>query len=353
MTLDRREAPANHLFQTQAWAEIRRADGWRSERVDGPWGSYPVLVRALPVAGRTLVEAPYGPPGPYDDPEAVRDLLRRLSAWARRARAAVVRINPYLLARPGEGRIALLNQIFAELGFRRSSESMGYVHTYILDLTQGEDALWAGFESPARRAVKKSERFGVWVTDALQLGPFTTLYEGMARRTGLIPESRDFFARLEDIAVRGGHLHFLEAHAGDPASAGRPAGDTLLAGLLFSTVGKIAVNLWGASVPEGGPVRANVRLQWEAIRWARTAGLRIYDLGGFTVDAEEGSKKAGIQRYKKQYGGELVELPGTFSLILDPWVASAASGLRRLKARLAGFGRFHPLPPSSTPETTG
>lgn len=330
-------APLSHLFQTEAWAEIRRADGWRSEQVEGPWGSYRVLVRPLPLVGGTLVEAPYGPPGPYAPPDAVRDLLSRLAVWAREARAALVRIHPYLLARAGDPRLEELANLFGEQDFRPASDPMGYAHTYTLDLTRGADALWAGFASPARRAVKKSERMGVTVMEGSDLGSFTPLYEAMAARTGLTPEPRAFFERLEAIGLRGGHLCLLEAHAAGPAALGRPSEDTLLAGLLFSTVGRIAVNLWGASVRESGPVRANVRLQWEAIRWACRAGLELYDLGGFTPDAPEGSKREGIGRYKKQYGGDLAKLPGTYALVLDPWAARATQGLRRLKARLGAL----------------
>jgi lipid II:glycine glycyltransferase (peptidoglycan interpeptide bridge formation enzyme) len=328
------EAPANHFFQTQAWADVRRADGWRSELVDGPWGSYRVLVRPLPFVGRTVVDVPYGPPGPYDDPAAVRDLLAQLADWGRRTRAAVVQIHPYVWARAGDPSVAQIRAAFAAAGFMPSTERLGYTSSYVLDLTLGEDALWDGFNSRMRGAVRKCEHLGITITDGTALDAFAIRYQEMGERTGLITEPRAFFARLEAIGLRGGGLHLLEAHV-EPEAVGRPAGSgTLLAGLLFSVVGRVAVALWAHSVPESGPSGANVRLHWEAMRWAGRAGMTHYDLGGFTRDAPEGSKKAGIHLFKKQFKAEMVELPGTHALVLAPGIARAAREMRRLRARI-------------------
>jgi lipid II:glycine glycyltransferase (peptidoglycan interpeptide bridge formation enzyme) len=155
---------------------------------------------------------------------------------------------------------------------------------------------------------------------------FAELYAAMSARTGHVPEPPDFFARLGAHAVPAGHLRLLMARIGsEPAPA---------AAVLLSTVGRTAIYLWGASNPTAAGAGANDRLQWEAIRWARGAGFLTYDLGGVTPGAAPGSKKAGIERFKRQFGGQLVTLPGTHTLVLDPWAAGAAAGVRRLLARL-------------------
>jgi lipid II:glycine glycyltransferase (peptidoglycan interpeptide bridge formation enzyme) len=159
----------------------------------------------------------------------------------------------------------------------------------------------------------------------------------MAARTGMWPESEAFFARLDSVALASGHLHLMEAHV-DPEVIGRPPGSgTLVGGLLLSTVGQVAVALWAHSVPEGGPAGVNVRLHWEAMCWARRAGMTLYDLGGFTRGAAEGSKKAGIHLFKKQFKAEMVELPGTHALVLAPGIARAVRELRRLKAEIGAL----------------
>jgi lipid II:glycine glycyltransferase (peptidoglycan interpeptide bridge formation enzyme) len=237
---------------------------------------------------RTIVDVPYGPPGPYDDPAAVEELLTRLAAWAVRNRAAVVRIHPYVLARAGDPGLAQLRDQFRAQDFQPATEQLGYASSYILDLTKSETALWDSFDGRMRGAVRKSERLGVTVVEASALGAFPGLYRGMAARTGLTPESEAFFARLEAIAFDSGHLQLLEAHATHPEAIGRPpGGETLVGGLLLSTVGRISVGLWAFSQPEGGPAGVNVLLHWEAARRAQQEGRAVYDLGGFTRDAPE------------------------------------------------------------------
>jgi len=214
---------------------------------------------------------------------------------------------------------------------------LGYTHSYVVDLTPSETVLWDSFDGRMRGAVRKSERTGVTVGDRAALGAFAVRYREMAARTGMRPESEAFFARLETVALASGHLHLMEAHV-DPAVIGRsPESGTLVGGLLLSKVGKVAVALWAHSVPEAGPAGVNVRLHWEAMCWARRAGMRTYDLGGFTRDAPEGSKKAGIHLFKKQFNAEMVELPGSHALVLAPGIARAARELRRLKAGIGGF----------------
>ncbi len=328
-------APSNHLYQTPEWASVRAADGWHTERVAGPWGEYPALVRPIPLLGRVLIEVPYGPPGPYDDPAAVDELLSSLVMHSRRRRAAVVRIHPYPIPHHPVLPAAELTARFTAHAFAPDPDPLGYAHTYMIDLTASEEMLWERMEGRARTAVRKSERTDLVFSPSEDHDRFAELYFAMAARTGLVPEPADFFARMKAIAAPAGVVK-LVALSRPHVSAETPDSGVhdVLAAALLSTVGDVVVYLWGASAPDAGAVCANERLQWEAIRWARAAGYRTYDLGGATADAPAGSKKAGIARFKRQFGGELVPLPGTHARVLDPWATRAARAMRRIRARL-------------------
>ena len=59
-------------------------------------------------------------------------------------------------------------------------------------------------------------------------------------------------------------------------------------------------------------------LQWQAIRWAKDAGCRIYDLWGAPNVFEPQDPMWGVYRFKKGLGGEVVRYIGAWDLPLRP-----------------------------------
>ena len=58
---------------------------------------------------------------------------------------------------------------------------------------------------------------------------------------------------------------------------------------------------------------AQTLLLWEIIRWGKERGYKYFDLWG----TEEGK---GFARFKEQFGGEIVELAGTFDLPVNKFI---------------------------------
>jgi lipid II:glycine glycyltransferase (peptidoglycan interpeptide bridge formation enzyme) len=68
--------------------------------------------------------------------------------------------------------------------------------------------------------------------------------------------------------------------------------------------------------------RPNEVLHWEAMRWARAAGLRHYDFDGIEPDVAraiatgvEGPEATNVTRFKLGFGGEVVLLPDSLSYL--------------------------------------
>lgn len=89
-------------------------------------------------------------------------------------------------------------------------------------------------------------------------------------------------------------------------------GEKIAAGL-FCFFGGRATYLHGASDNNFRQLMAPYLLQWEVIKQAQSEGCDYYDFYG--VDEE---KWPGVTRFKKGFGGEIKEYPGTFDVIFKP-----------------------------------
>jgi lipid II:glycine glycyltransferase (peptidoglycan interpeptide bridge formation enzyme) len=86
----------------------------------------------------------------------------------------------------------------------------------------------------------------------------------------------------------------------------------LLAGIFVGLLGKQAMYLYGASSNEWRQLMSNHLLQWEAMRWAKQQGATQYDLWGIPATDDEDEAMAGLYRFKRGWGGEVVRFMGAY-----------------------------------------
>ena len=82
--------------------------------------------------------------------------------------------------------------------------------------------------------------------------------------------------------------------------------------------------LYGASSNNYRNLMPNYLLQWRMIEWAIENNCRIYDFRGISGDLSENNPLFGLYRFKKGFGGELVEFAGEFEYNMKPvinWMA--------------------------------
>ena len=149
--------------------------------------------------------------------------------------------------------------------------------TFELDLTQDEDALFAGMTSACRRAVRKGQREGVRVEEAHGVEFADEYYDqllavferqGHGRKP---PYSRERVREMIRCVEPSGNLLMLRAIA--------PDGERI-ATAIFPAREEFAYFWGGASWPSHLIVRPNEAIFWHAIRHFRERGVRMLDLGG-------------------------------------------------------------------------
>jgi lipid II:glycine glycyltransferase (peptidoglycan interpeptide bridge formation enzyme) len=238
---------------------------------------------------------PRGPVGAFDA-AGIEAFTTRLRAEGRRRRLGYVRIEPE--AEAGAG----LEQALRRQGWRPAPHIQP-ASTRIIDLAREESAIWADLHRKCRQSVTKSERLGVRVVEGSgeRLDAFYAIHADAMRRAGITPRAERTYRRMwRELEPRGmARLLFAQN-----AESGQP-----IATLLLVSCGPRVVDLYGGTTPEGGRLRANYLLKWEAIRRCREAGLREYDLWGLP--------REGIAQFKSGFGGREVQYVGAWDLVTD------------------------------------
>lgn len=168
----------------------------------------------------------------------------------------------------------------------------GTVAWHRCDVSREPDAIWAGFHSGARRAVRKSEASGVSVRKAETVRDMREFFELHLRtrkmKYGLLAQPWTFFEAIWNDFLEPGHGELLLAE-----SDGRP-----VAGVVFLRWKETLYYKFNASDVGTLDLRPNDALMWEGIQRAHHHGDSWVDFGVSDLD------QPGLIRYKEKYATE-------------------------------------------------
>lgn len=261
--------PAPHLPQGFAYGEGKAAKGWTVRRALFLAGGRPVAIATVlelrRFGIRLLNRINRGPlfldAEPGDDRvTGVYAALRR--RWGRIWTAPLL-IAPALLS--GERSDTLLRQAGYRLRHRRSWQSGR------IDLTVGEDALWAGLASSFRNRVRNAEKAGA----ELRISQDGETYEWMLARHAENMAERGFSAAGPELlrALRNTApedvLVFQLIHEG-----------VAVAGMSVVRFGAHAEYHVGWFGPAGRKLNAGNFLMWNVLREMHRRGVKTFDVGG-------------------------------------------------------------------------
>lgn len=183
-----------------------------------------------------------------------------------------------------------LQTVLANAGFRHEDHL-----NYIIDLTQPEDTLWRQISSSGRYHIRTAEKRGVAVEDASDVSQVTEAYgllEKVYSRVQVpLPDISLFQAAFKELSPSS-LLKLFVARLGD-----QPIG------AVFNFYYKDRGIGWYAGADrEFSKYSATELLVWHSIRWAKRAGMMVFDFGG----AGKPGEAYGPRDYKAKFGGELV-----------------------------------------------
>ncbi len=198
--------------------------------------------------------------------------------------------------------------------------------TLVLDLRRSEDELSSDMHQKTRYNIKIAEKHGVQTrvtSHPSDLDRFFRLMDETAARDGFTQHSNAHLAKTFHTlaAANMARLRVAELNG------------AMLAADMEVVYGNTVTYLYGASSHLMRQAMAPYKLHWDAIRAAKAEGKERYDFWGVNPPAKGNPNYKeswhGISRFKHGWGGDQVDLIGTWDLPMNQWLYRLAF-LRRI-----------------------
>ncbi|MBU2566368.1 peptidoglycan bridge formation glycyltransferase FemA/FemB family protein [Patescibacteria group bacterium] len=183
--------------------------------------------------------------------------------------------------------------------------------TLLLDLHKTEEELLAGMHQKTRYNIKVALKHEVTIRTTNHPQDFERFLKLMATTA-----ERNEIVQHDDSYMAKSYYTLAAAHMARLRVA--EINGAMIAANMEIKYGNTVTYLYGASSNKMRHVMAPYLLQWEAIKEAKNDGADLYDFWGINLEnvASPLYKKSweGITRFKLGWGGERVELIGTWDL---------------------------------------
>ena len=290
---------ANHHFlQSDFWFKILAADG---EQVfdfsDSALAK--ICIQPLPFR-RRYYYLPRGPIffGSLEEKERAFDEIFEKSLLAEEKEKLVfLRVEPN-----AEDFLIIKDQAEKRGIFLKKTINLQPQKSLVLDLNKNLDILEKELSQKTRYNIRLAEKKGVKIFqgNSGQSKDFWRLMKVTGERDNFGIHGEKHYLNLLEQGGKNIELWFAQFE------------EKIIAAGIFCFYEKTAVYLHGASDNQFRNLMAPHLLQWQIIKKAKEQGCLIYDFYG--IDEK---KWPGVTRFKKGFGGEAVEYPGTYDLVFN------------------------------------
>lgn len=332
--------PDPHLLQTCQWAEVKAKYGWKPMPFvwESPIGSQQspaaaamILKRVISVGGFAaklcVLYIPKGPLLDWNDAELRQHVLDALQVFAKRQGAIFVKADPDVALGtgiPGGEEDALDNggrAVRSDLtrrGWLFSSDQIQFRNTVLIDLSPSEDDMLSRMKQKTRYNVRLAEKKGVTVRAGTpaDLPMLYKMYAETSVRDGFVIRDEDYYRTVWETFMRHPPSAIGYPPSAEPLIA-EVDGQPVAALFLFYFAGR-AYYLYGMSRDAQREKMPNHLLQWEAMRRAKAAGCKLYDLWGAPDVFDESDPMWGVFRFKEGLGGQVMRTLGAWDFTPNP-----------------------------------
>ena len=330
-----------HLLQSYQWSEVKASVGWKP--IFRVWyeqqrivAAALVLLRIIPVRGiSSRLGVMYVPKGPllsdWEDSALRIRVFDDLKSLAKKHGAIFIKIDPDIRMGWGDSESeametdSLGEEVTAELsvnGWIYSDEQVQFRNTVLIDLTPAEEEILARMKQKTRYNIRLAERKGITIRLGTRedVSMLYRMYAETAVRDGFVIRDESYYRKTWEAFLEFPDTPASIENSRVQADQDHPVAEALIAefedapvaGLLQFRFGGKAWYLYGMSRDLHREKMPNHLLQWEAIRRAKSAGCRIYDLWGAPEVFDRSDSLAGVYRFKAGLGGQYTRYIGAW-----------------------------------------
>ncbi len=318
------QLPQAHVLQTWQWGQFKAETiGWQPEHIAFLHrGEIVALAMVL-----TRQEGPfrimYVPKGPTLDwtnkplRQAVLDALKQ---HAEQQGAIFIKIDPDVVVGtgvPGQpDAVDIPNGLhiieeWKQSGLRFSQDQIQFRNSVVVDLRRSEEDILMSMKQKtrynARLSKRKNVQFRFGSKDDVAI--LYELYVETAERDDFVIRPLSYYQKA--------WAAFIDAGLAQPIIAsfkGTPIAHVILFGF-----GKRAWYFYGASSDVERNRMPTYGLQWEAIMWARSQNMEVYDMWGAPDNFyDDGDALASVYRFKSGFGGVVARRIGAWDYPANP-----------------------------------
>lgn len=335
--------PQKSFFQTIQIAKLRTKNGWTPYYFGVKDKNNSLLAATMLVGKPTFLgfKTFYAPGGPlidYQDKKLLTFFIENLKKELKKEKGYLLHIDPYyeLIERDRDGQIVkngFNNQKALEnlhnLGFKSLKISEQPKYLFALDINnRTPDELLMSFKNNTRNLIRRTKKDGVVVRELekSELSRLKKITEKTSKRREFQDKPLSYYEQMYDLFAPENQVKFLLAET-------KKDSKTLdLSTAMFMLYGDEVIYLFsGSDEKYMHEYNAQYAIQWHMIKYAAKHNFKRYNFYGIQGLPDPSKKDYGIYRFKKGFGGRVIELLGSQELPLNPTVYHLHSLLSKLK----------------------
>lgn len=298
-----------HPLQSWEWGEFRKQTGLKVERIgffdNGKLvKGLEVTFHPIPVLNKT---AGYVPKSFMPDEEQLAS-LRQLGE---KNNALFIKLEPNVAQTVSTTSAhSEVGRFLIEHGCQ-PGRPLFTKYTFQLDLTKSEEDLFNNLNSKTRYNVNLAHKKGVTITENSSpegMEEYIKILQETTTRQGFYAHSPEYFKTMWATLGQSGMLRIFQATYDN---------QILVSWIMFIFNG-VLYYPYGASRSANRDVMASNLMMWEMILLGKREGCHLFDMWG-SLGPEPNPKDPwfGFHRFKKGYGGQLMEFLGTYDLVIN------------------------------------
>jgi len=290
-----------HPLQSSTWGEFRKKTGLR-------------VIQAAEGFQMTIHKIPHLPFNIGYLPKCrmpTKEILKKLIVIGKQERCIFIKLEPNILK--------------SGLPFTQSPHPLFTKYTFHLDLTRSEEEIFANLKTKTRYNVRIAQKHGVEILEDNSKEAFASylkLSQETWKRQKFYGHTKKYHELMWETLYPAGIARLLIAYYNPPRlteTRRRETGRQPLAAWILFLYNNVLYYPYGASSGEHKEVMASNLMMWEAIRWGKKQGAKLFDMWGcLGPEPDKNDPWYGFHRFKESYGGRLVEFIGSYDLIINP-----------------------------------